>query len=159
MSFESSLIWYSERGQTTIFITHSKCHFHAAIFFNLTLSYLACYKKKARIKPRSTWKDVARVFEAAHDDIFKNNWEVCLISKESWGVPGYTGMCPTSSCDHKGWTSAWRLSQDNFSFSSHSLPWLGRCLFFCTSWRCCLSTGQGMQQVDFQFACGATGLQ
>lgn len=88
VSFESSLIWYSERGQTSIFITHSKCHFHAAISFT---SYFSNQKKTPRIKPRSTWKDVARVFGAVHDDIFKNNREFCMVSKESWGVPGYTG--------------------------------------------------------------------
>lgn len=86
MSFESSLIWYSERGQTSIFITHSKCHFHAAISFTSYFSTLHVLKK-AGIKPRSTGEDVAWVFEALHDDIFKNEWEVYLVSKESWSVP------------------------------------------------------------------------
>lgn len=90
VSFESSLIWYSERGQTSIFITHSKGHFHAAICFTSHFS-TSMLQKEVRIKPRSTWKDVVWVFEAVHDDIFKHNWEVCLVSKESWGVPGYTG--------------------------------------------------------------------
>lgn len=94
VSFESSLIWYSERGQTSIFITHSKCHFHAAISFTSYFSTLHVKKKKSRIKPRSTWKDVARVFEAVHDDIFRNNWEACLVSKEGWGVPDTQEPCP-----------------------------------------------------------------
>lgn len=45
VSFESSLIWYSERGQTSIFITHSKCHFHAAISFTSYFSTLHVKKK------------------------------------------------------------------------------------------------------------------
>lgn len=148
MSFESSLIWYSERGQTSIFITHSKCHFHAAISFTSYFSTLHVLKK-AGIKPRSTGEDVAWVFEALHDDIFKNEWEVYLVSKESWGVP-----MPPPHVTTKGES----LPEGSHRTISPSTPWLWRCLFFCTRWRCSLTTEQGIKGVDFQFACGAASL-
>lgn len=98
MSFESSLIWYSERGQTSIFITHSKCHFHAAIL--LPHTFLSCMLKK----PQKT---------QAHERMLLEFLRLCMILsriivKSVWSVRrvgvslGTQEPCPPSSCDHKG---------------------------------------------------------
>lgn len=100
---------------------------------------------------------LTRVFEAVHDDIFKNNSEVCLVSKESWDVPGYTGTVSQSWCDHKGGISARRLTQDNFPFSLLTAM-VVKVPFLLQSWGCCLTTEQGIKWAGLQFACSATGL-